>query len=81
MDESFCYVAAETGKPGYFAACIDRPEYKKATAKDVAGWLRRSATITRVTTDEANHGLREWLQAKRAAELFANTASNASECP
>lgn len=43
------YVAEDPRRPGAaFASCVDDPKFAKLTAKDVAGWIKRGATIHRV---------------------------------
>lgn len=68
MDERLDYVARFPGMPGCGAWCADDPKYKKDTAKTIAGWIRRGATIERVTIDIAKAGMLEYLQAKEANE-------------
>jgi hypothetical protein len=43
------YVAEDPRRPGAaFASCVDDHRFAKLTAKDVAGWIKRGATIHRV---------------------------------
>lgn len=60
------YAARFPGKPGFGAICVDSPEFAKQTAKDVAAWIRKGATIERVTIDVARAGMLEFMQAKLA---------------
>jgi len=62
----FCYAAAKTGMPGFFAVAVDRPEYKKETAKDVAKWVRDGYAVSRVPLAEAQSGLNKYLAARKA---------------
>lgn len=71
-EAEFCYVAAQPGMPGYCAAAVDRPEYKKDTAKDIAGWIRRGFTVSRVSNDEAGRGLNEYLAEKKRRASTSN---------
>lgn len=36
------------------AACVDRPEYAKSTAKDVADWIKRGLVVERIQISESN---------------------------
>lgn len=60
-DEGMCYVAADPSQPGAaWGATADDSEYKKDTAKVVAGWIRNGANVLRVTTEEARSMLIKW---------------------
>lgn len=65
-DEAMFYVASQPGKPGFYAACVDDPAYKKDTSKFVAEHIRKGATVTRVTGSEMRAGLDVWLINRRA---------------
>ena len=65
-DTDMCYVASKPGAPGYCCAAVDNPEHAAATAKDVAKWIRRGLSVTRVTVQAARDGLGEYLQHKAA---------------
>lgn len=69
------YVARFPGMPGYGAWCADDPKYKKDTAKTVADWIKRGATIERVTIEAAKAGMLEYLDAKEAKEKHGEQAS------
>ena len=62
-NEAMCYAARFPGFAGYGAIVVD-DEHKKDTAKTVSGWLRKGATVERVTRDQAVAGMREYLVAK-----------------
>lgn len=55
----FDYVAKFPDMPGYGAACIDDddPKWRKEIARTIADWIRRGATVERVTRHEACEGL------------------------
>lgn len=61
--EAMCYAARFPGTAGYGAIVVD-DEHKKDTAKSVAAWMRKGATIERVTRDQAVAGMTEYLKAK-----------------
>lgn len=69
------YVARFPGMPGYGAWVADDPKYKADTAKTVADWIKRGATIERVTTDVAKAGMLEYLNAKDAKEKAGKQGS------
>ena len=60
------YVARFPGMPGYGAWCAYHAEDRRAIAKTVADWIRRGASVERVTTAEARDGLMAYAQAKTA---------------
>ena len=63
-NETMAYAARFPGKPGFGAVCVDRPEFAKDTAKDIAGWIRKGATIERVSVESARAGMSEYLAAR-----------------
>lgn len=67
MDGTMAYAARFPGKPGFGAVCVDDPDHPKDTAKDIAGWIRRGATVERVTVEAARAGMVEYLDARKAA--------------
>jgi hypothetical protein len=69
------YVARFPGMPGYGAWCADDPKYKKDTAKTVADWIKRGATIERVTIEAAKAGMLEYLEAKEMKEKHGEQAA------
>jgi hypothetical protein len=46
--------------------CVDEPKSAKSTAKDIASWIRRGATVERVSLEAARAGMGEYI-ASRAA--------------
>ncbi len=64
--QTMAYAARFPGMPGYGAVCVDDPEHTKSTAKHVADYVRRGATVERVTLDQARAGMGEYLEAKMA---------------
>jgi len=61
MSEQMFYVAEDPDQPGAaFASCVDRPEYAKSTAKDIADWLRRGGIIHRVNGETSMKMLSAW---------------------
>lgn len=75
-EETMLYVAADRTQPGAaWAACVDDPRWAKETAKDIAGWVRKGATVMRVTPDVAREMMAKWVRpekkrkAKKAALL------------
>jgi hypothetical protein len=71
-DEEMAYAARFPGMPGFGAVCVDKPEYAKATAKDIAGWIRRGASVERVSVEAARMGMTEYLDARRAKNKTPN---------
>ena len=63
-DETMCYAARFPGTIGFGAIVVD-DEHKKDTAKSVAAWLRKGATIERVTVEQAKAGMMEYVKARR----------------
>lgn len=74
-NEKLDYVARFPGMPGYGAWCVDDPQHKKDTAKTVADWIKRGATVERVTTDVARAGMLEYLEAKKKKETHSEQGS------
>jgi len=68
MDDDFDYVARWPDMPGFGAVCIDSPEWRKETAKTIAGWIKRGAIVERVHHDAATKGLLEYSAEKRRRE-------------
>ena len=68
VDNAMCYVASKDGMPGFCAAAVDEPKYKKDTAKEVAGWVRDGLTVTRVSVEKARAGLGEYFAAKKSRQ-------------
>jgi len=66
-DEVMAYAARFPGMPGYGAVVVD-DEHKRDTAKSVADFLRRGATVERVTIDAAREGMREYIAARRTKD-------------
>jgi hypothetical protein len=63
MSQTMFYVAEDPQQPGAaFASCVDRPEFAKATAKDVADWIKRGAIIRRVDGETMKQMLSAWKQ-------------------
>lgn len=57
-----CYVAEDPEQPGAaFAACIDMPGFAKETARDIAAWKRRGATIKHVDGDTMSAMMARWV--------------------
>mgnify|MGYP006935480711 CR=1 FL=1 len=70
--EELDYVARFPGMPGYGAWCVDSPTHKKDTAKTIADWIRRGATVERVTTEAARAGMLEYMEAKNQKQVKTN---------
>lgn len=68
MNEDMVYVAKEPGMPGFAAICVDRPEWKDATAKTIAEWVRDGYAVERVTLETGRDGMTIFLQARRLRE-------------
>jgi hypothetical protein len=75
-DGTMVYVAADPDQPGAaWAACVDDPRWAKDTAKDISGWVRKGATVMRVTPEVAREMMMKWVRpekkqkAKKAALL------------
>lgn len=64
-EETMCYVARFSGKPGFGYIAVDLPEHAKDNAKELSKLIRGGATIERVTIDAARDGIREFLEHKR----------------
>ena len=79
IDDTKVYAARFPRMPGFGAICVDNPEYAKATAKDIAGWIRRGASVERVSIEDARTGMKEYLDAKRAKNKTPNANSAPTE--
>ena len=64
------YAARFPGTKGYGAITVDMPEYAKATAKEVAGWIRAGSTVERVSDEAAKKGMLQYLAEKRARKTW-----------
>lgn len=61
MNDRMCYVAEDPDQPGAaFAACVISAGREKDTAKYVADWIRRGATVRTVTSEAAREMLGKW---------------------
>ena len=77
IDESrMDYVAKFPGMPGYGALCVDDLEYAEDTAKTIADWRQRGATVERVTVEVAGVGMREYLAEQQRRKLTHNARVN-----
>lgn len=57
------YVAEDPKQPGTaFASCVDKPEFAKSTAKDVAAWIKRGAIVRRVDGPTMHRMISSWKQ-------------------
>lgn len=67
MEEgTMLYVAADPTQPGAaWAACVDDPRWAKDTAKDIAGWVRKGATVMRVTQEVAREMMMKWVRPEK----------------
>ena len=65
FEATMAYAARFPGTKGYGAITVDMPEYAKATAKDVARWIRKGATIEHVSVEAARDGMLEYVADKR----------------
>lgn len=62
-DGTMVYVAVDQAQPGAaWAACVDDPRWPKETAKDVASWVRKGATVMRVTPEVAREMMMKWVR-------------------
>ena len=69
MSDCMFYVAADPKQPGAaWAACVDKPEYKKQTAKSIAEWVKNGATVMHVTSDVGQNMLSLWVRPKKPAD-------------
>ncbi len=59
------YAARFPGTKGYGAVTVDLPDHKKITAKEVADWIRRGATVERVTIEAARAGMIEYMDTRK----------------
>lgn len=59
----WCYVAADPKQPGAaWAVCADNPEWVESTAKVVADYIDRGATVMRVDREAALAMLEKWMR-------------------
>ena len=66
-EETMFYVAADPEQPGAcWAACVDKPEYAKDTAKDLADWVSRGAQIMRVDRLTMTTMMGKWVRPAKA---------------
>ena len=62
-EQTMFYVAVDRDQPGAaWAACVDKPEYAKDTAKDIADWIKRGASIERVNAETMQSMLAAWVR-------------------
>lgn len=67
-EPQMCYVAADPAQPGAaWAAAVDRPEFAKETAKDIAKWVKKGANVMRVDVETARSMLTKWERPKKSA--------------
>ena len=65
-EEMMVYVAADPNQPGAaWAACVDDPRWAKDTAKDIASWVRKGATVMRVTPELAREMMMNWVRPEK----------------
>ena len=60
-----CYAAEFPDMPGYAIISIDRPEYRKSTAKMVANWILKGATVNHVPLEKARRGFVLYMDAQK----------------
>ena len=61
------YVAVDPSQPdAAWALCVDKPEFARHTAKDLARWARGGAAVMRVDMDTAREMLRKWVKVRKA---------------
>ena len=66
-EETMFYVASDPEQPGgCWAACVDKPEYAKSTAKDLADWVKRGARIERVDRKTMLAMMNKWLRPEKS---------------
>ena len=64
--QAMFYVAADPSQPGAaWAACVDKPEYAKDTARDLAYWVRSGAKIERVDAVTMQGMLAAWTRPEK----------------
>lgn len=69
-DERMVYVAANPAQPGAaWAACVDDPRWKEDTAKNICEWVRKGATVMRVTPEVAREMLKKWVRPERKTQV------------
>lgn len=61
MSQAMFYVASRPGWPGYYASCVDEPQWIVDTGKTVAQWKRKGDTVTRVDAEEGKRGMAEFI--------------------
>lgn len=70
QEMTYCYVAVN--EHGTFAATVDTPQFAKETAKTIAGWVRKGATVERIPVEEARVRLAAYERpAKRQRDLLS----------
>ena len=61
IEGKMLYVAADPAQPGAaWAACVDDPRWAKDTARDIAQWVRKGATVMRVTPAVGREMMMKW---------------------
>lgn len=70
MDKpTMVYVAVNPSQPdAAWALCVDKPEFAKHTAKELAKWARGGAAVMRVDMDTAREMLRKWVKVRKAGD-------------
>lgn len=68
-----CYVAADPAQPGSaWAAVVDDPKFASDNAKHVAEWMRKGATVERVTVEVAREMLSRWVRPESRPRALPN---------
>lgn len=67
-DETLCYVGVKPCGCAV-AACVDRPEFAKDTAKTIARWIRDGLTVERKPVEWARANLFACKHDSKQAEL------------
>jgi len=74
-DGTMVYVAADPAQPGAaWAACVDDPRFAKDAAKDIAGWVRKGATVMRVSPEVAREMMMKWVRPEKKPKVAKQAA-------
>lgn len=70
MDENvMCYGVRYKGHPGYGLIMVDKPEYAKDNAKEIAKAVRSGDIVEHIPLQAAKDGMLEYLSEKKQTSL------------
>lgn len=64
-----CYGVRYPGKSGYGLIIVDKPEYAKSNAKEIAKAIREGGIVEHISLQAAKDGMQEYLSAHKQHSL------------